>query len=151
MANLLTGPVIVDQGLTLVSTIQQLPLGTKGRDTAGNEYVYVSGVTSGAVGYACVIDETGAVTLLVGSGAVGPVGVMVSALTASTYGWVQVYGKATIYTVGDVADNGLVNSTATAGQVDDASTVRVLGAVFRAARTGAGLTDAQLVYPTYGM
>ena len=151
MANLITGPSIVEQDLTVVSTVQNHPLGTKGRDNAGNEYVYVSGVASGAAGDAVQISSAGATTRLVTSGAVGPVGVLMAALTASTYGWAQIYGKATGTSVGDTADGGLVNTTSTAGGLDDASTTRVVGAVFVGAHTGAGSVTLQLNYPTVNM
>jgi hypothetical protein len=148
MANLLTGPTVVEQDLTLVSAVAQHPLGTRARDTNGNEYVYVQGVASGAVGFACTFDEAGVTVLLKTVTCYGPVGIMMAALVASTYGWVQVYGKGSVYCVATVADNGLMNTTSTDGEVDDASTTRVIGAIFRTGRTGAGLSDCQLNYPT---
>ena len=151
MANFTTGPTIVDQGLDVVSTVMVHPLLTGIVDTAGNKYVYVSGVASGAAKDAVQISSAGATTRLVTSGAVGNVGVLVAALTASTYGWAQVYGKASVTTTGDTADGGLVNTTSTPGAVDDASTTRVLGAVFVGAHTGAGTATVQLTNPTVNM
>ena len=138
MANFTTGPTIVDQGLDVVSTVMVHPLLTGIVDTAGNKYVYVSGVASGAAKDAVQISSAGATTRLVTSGAVGNVGVLVAALTASTYGWAQVYGKASV-------------TTSTPGAVDDASTTRVLGAVFVGANTGAGTATVQLTNPTVNM
>jgi hypothetical protein len=72
-----------------------------------------------------------------------------SANIASQYGWYQIYGSGSALTAGDVADNADVYGTATPGAVDDAVTAgdRVKGALFRAARTGAGLVSIQLFYP----
>ena len=133
-----------------VSTLQQHALGQRAHDASGNEFVYVKGVTSGVVGASATFDEAGTTALVV-SGTKGPVCVFGAILAANTFGWGQIYGLATMLTAGDVADNAEVNITATAGAVDDASTARINNALFRAARTGAGLVAAQISYPTMAM
>lgn len=151
MANLLTGPVIIDaQAIADTSTTALHPLLTKAVDTAGNEYRYVKGVADGIVGAVVGIDETGQVALMV-SGVIGEVGVLMAVLTASLYGWAMVKGSCSVKTAGDVADNAVVQITSTPGAVDDASTTAIGRFVFRAARTGAGLVLAQLCNPTFGM
>lgn len=150
MANL-TGPIQIEaEDTTVVSTVKQYPLLAKSFDTDGNEYRYVQGIADGIVGAVVAIDEAGLCALMV-AGVIGTVGIMCSALVASKYGWVMTRGKGTVITANDVADNGLVNITATPGAVDDASTTRISGFVFRAARTGAGLVSAQLAGATFGM
>lgn len=150
MANL-SGPIWIEaEDTTVVSATAQYPLGAKALGTDGNEYRYVQGCADGIVGAVVAIDEAGLCALMV-SGVIGVVGVMCSILVASRYGWVMTKGSRTVITDGDVADNGLVNITATAGAVDDASTTRISGFVFRAAKTGAGLCLAQLAGSTFGM
>lgn len=150
MANL-TGAIAIEaQDTSVVSSTQLHPLLTKSYDVNGNEYRYVKGITSGIAGAVVAIDEAGLCALMV-SGVIGEVGVMMAALVANTYGWALIKGSASVMTAGDVADNGLVNITSTPGAVDDASTTRVNGMVFRAARTGAGLVLAQLCCSNFGM
>ena len=66
-------------------------LGTRAYDRNGNEYMYVEGVASVAAGDFCTISGARKLVRLAAD-AVGPVGVAMAALVASTYGWVQVGG-----------------------------------------------------------
>lgn len=107
-----------------VDTTQRHPLGTivKASDpTYGSgEFIYVKGVASGtANSWATYNLDDGSTTLLVAN-AIGPVGIMMAALVADTYGWLQISGKAVGKALASYADNGLVWATATAGSVDDA-------------------------------
>lgn len=107
-----------------VDTTQRHPLGTivKAADpTYGSgEFIYVKGVASGAkYAWATYNLDDGSTTLLAAN-AIGPVGVMMAALVASTYGWLQISGKAVGKALAGYVDNALVFATSTAGSVDDA-------------------------------
>lgn len=121
-------PRIGSQPIADVSTTQQHPLGTivRARDigTNGNgegEFLYVKGATSGARGAWVTYDQDGGAVVLLAANAIGPVGIMMSALDAATkFGWIQISGYAVAKAAAAYADNGLVYATATAGTVDDA-------------------------------
>jgi hypothetical protein len=84
------------QAITDVSTTQQHPLGQRIRaydPTYGEgEFVYVKGVASAAVNLLCTVNLYTGVTALTAARSKGLIGVFMSALVASTYGWVQVRG-----------------------------------------------------------
>lgn len=106
------------------STTQQHPFGTRIRayDTTygPGEFVYVKGVASGAVGSVVTFSPYTGVTALATARSKGLVGVMMSALSATTlYGWVQVSGSAVAKSGAAVAGS-TVYLTATPGTVDDA-------------------------------
>lgn len=107
-----------------VDSTQRHPLGTivKASDpTYGSgEFIYVKGVTSGAKYAWATYNLDDGSTALLAANAIGPVGIMMSAMVASTYGWLQISGKAIGKALASYADNGLVFATSTAGSVDDA-------------------------------
>lgn len=147
------------QPITDVSTTQLHPYGTRIKciDTAGTyppaEFVYVKGVTGGAVGLACTYIPSTGVTALTGARSKGLVGIMVSILDATTdFGWIQVSGAAQVLTPADVGAGATVYTTATAGKLDDAVTAGdiVYGANFEAARTGAGAVSVAINNPYVG-
>lgn len=91
--------------------------------TNGNgvgEFQYVKGVANGAEGSWVLIAADDYSTSLLAANDIGPVGVFMGALVASTFGWVQISGKAVAKCAAAFADNGNVYATATAGTVDDA-------------------------------
>lgn len=145
----LTGAVhISPQQLAVTSTNQEFPLGTQMVGSDGKVFIYLKGVASTAIGSWVTFDEAFATALLVAD-AKGAVAVAMSANVANQYGWYQMFGAASALTANDVADNGDVYGTATPGAADDAVVAgdRVKGALFRAARTGAGLVSVQLFNP----
>lgn len=110
--------------ITTVDATQQHNLGkrmfaydaTLGR----GEFVYVKGVASGAAGLlSTYIPGTGTTALTVARSK-GLVGVMMSALVAGTFGWLQIKGLAEIQVNGAVVAGSTVYVTAGAGKVDDA-------------------------------
>lgn len=140
------GPMHIAPGaLDAVDTSAELAIGTEALDGDGNRYKYLSGVASTAIGSVIVFDEAGVTALAVADDK-GPIGVAQAATVANTFGWYLVEGEGDALTANDVADDGDVYLTATPGSVDDAVVVgdRVKGALFRAARTGAGLVSVQL-------
>lgn len=120
-------PQIGLQAITEVSTTQQHPLGTiiRAKDTGDNangegEFVYVKGVANGAEGSWVLYAQDDGATSLLAADAIGPVGVLMAALVAATYGWAQISGKAVAKALVGFVDNANVYATATAGSVDDA-------------------------------
>lgn len=125
-------PLIGFQPIAEVSTTQQHPLGTiiQARDigASGNvngngqgEFIYVKGVTDGARGaWVGINADDGGTTLAVADGVYPLVGVMMSALDATTdFGWCQITGKAVALALTGYADNAAVYLTSTPGSIDD--------------------------------
>lgn len=141
-------------------------LGTRGvydHPTLGSqEFVY--GQASGAVtglGFVCV--ETANFTFAMattantagGAGGHGSrVGVAQAPMANGQFGWFQIYGRSSVRTAGPVALGTRLNTTATAGAVDDDGTAgaRVInGAVLQAAAAGAETNASGVLnYPTVG-
>jgi hypothetical protein len=131
--------------LTTVDTAVTNPLGTRRRDDAGNEYIYLQGVASTAAGDVVTYDEAFLTARSVAS-AVGPVAVALAAVLASQFGWYVIDGSATVNTSAAVADNAKLFLTATAGSVDDTSVAgdQIVGMIARSAAGGAATITAQL-------
>lgn len=126
-------------------------LGTKKRSIDGKEFIYLKGVASLAVGDAVVFDESGTSARLSTSTAVAqPVAVAMAANTSSSnYSWFQIYGLATV-NAGTVAADAYLQSSASAGAVDDTTTAgkTIVGAT-SASATASGQITAWLNYPFY--
>lgn len=142
-------------------------LGTVGGyDDPSNGYQeFVYGRADGAVtgaGYLCV-EETGfdfamASTTTTAPGASGfgtRCGAAQAALADNEYGWFQIYGKGSLRTLASAAKGTQLNSTGTAGAVDDDATAgseAIEGLVLLTATGGAAATNADAVfsYPSVG-
>lgn len=116
------------QPIDEVSTTKQHELGTivqaVDRGSNGNgvgEFIYVKGVSSGALGaWVGINADDGGTTLAVANGIYPLVGIMMSVMDATTdYGWCQITGKAVGLALASFADNAQVYLTSTAGSVDD--------------------------------
>ncbi len=147
MIKLMTDPTAVDSE-------QKFAFLTRAFDKNGYEYVYLKGVASTVQYSPVVYDESGVTVLADSQGTApanaGPIAVAQAIVDATTeYGWYMINGK-TYMISGDVADNGQVYLTTTAGTVDDAdvASALVIGAWFRGA-DDADTTKAlvQIVYP----
>lgn len=148
----------VGADINKVSTTPLFELGTVAISTDGKEYVYVksgSGGVSGP-GYVVNIDEAYvAILLSTSNDARGDlVGVGVIAATVDQYTWVQRKGVANIYVNASCAANTRLNTTSSAGAIDDDGTsgsITVDGIVLTTARGGtAGLAPAMLNYCVQG-
>jgi hypothetical protein len=119
---------------TDIHTEARNPVGARRFDAAGNEYIYLKGVASTAIGTWVSFDEAGLTIRLV-TNAQGRVAVACAAVVASNWGWYQIYGSAQGLALTAFADNGKVYITSTDGSVDDAdvATTLVNGAVGRSA------------------
>lgn len=134
-------------------------------DPAAGYKEYVYGRANGAItiGYACVeqdgFDFTMATTTNTAGGASGHgtrVGVAMATLADNEYGWFQVYGKGSVRTAASAAVGTRLNTTATAGQLDDDGTAgarAINGIVLFTATGGVAATNAnaRLSYPSVGV
>lgn len=148
MANLTGSPVVFHSDTSTVDTSQQVPLGTRGYDTSGNEYIYLQGVASTAAGNWVIFDENYATTLLAANG-VGPVAIAMAAISATTkYGWYQIFGKNTIAKTDTVAADKALYIDGTAGRADDAGVAGdiIVGAYSMAADVS-NVTTVSINYP----
>lgn len=149
-----------------VDTTKQFALGSKFETNDGNgtkEYIYgrANGAVTGA-GYLCV-EATGGDWAMVSTTTTAPgaeghgarCGAAQAALADNEYGWFQVYGKGSLRTLASAAKGTRLNSTATAGALDDDGTAgaeAINGVVLGTATGGAAATnsDAFFSYPTVG-
>lgn len=124
----------------------------------GKEYVFVqaNGAITGA-GYVVVLDENyQAAMLSTSNDAAGEhVAVAPYAFADNDYGFVQVKGPCDIRVAASAAANAQLNSTATAGQIDDDAAVGsfdITGAILTTANGASAGTAAGLVnYPSIAM
>jgi hypothetical protein len=123
---------------------------TRKKDNLGNEYIYLKGLATTALGSWVTFDEVG-VTALLAANAIGQVAIAQAATVASTWGWYLIAGSCQGKVAASFADNGNIYATATAGTVDDAIVAgdRVKCATGRSAidATVSGCALVQVLYP----
>lgn len=133
-------------------------LGDRFTSHDGKEYVYVQ--ASGAItgeGYVVTVDEDYQAAMLSTSNDAGGdlVAVAPAAFADDDYGWVQVKGKADIRVAASAAANTALNTTGTAGQLDDDGAVGsfdIDGLVLTTANgASAGTAEGVLNYPQIAM
>lgn len=149
---------VIAQAIDEVSTTPKMQLGTRVRaqdvDTTTAlgecEFIYVKGVSSGAAGLWAGYYSDDWTTVLAVADGIYPLGIMMSAMDASTkYGWLQIWGKVSQAKCRTAfADNGRVFLTASVGVVDDASVAgdRVVNAKGASTST-ARAADFEIYYP----
>ena len=93
-------------------------LGTRIKDTDGNEYIFMNGVASTIKGSWVTFDEDYKTTLLVAN-AIGPVAVAMAAIVANKYGWYQIFGSALACISANSADNTVIGFETTSGYAGD--------------------------------
>ena len=129
-------------------------LGDRYVDDAGREYVFVvaGGAITGAA-YVCTIDAAYSATMLsTANDARGNlVGIPLAAFASGEFGWLQVKGPSTIRVLASAVANTRLNTTATAGALDDDGTVgamQVQGAYITTTNGGATANVAAILnYP----
>lgn len=151
---------IGSQPITERSTTAQHRLGRRmqcmdvgSTDYGVGEFIYAKGVASCAAKDWVVVPSDSFTLVRAVANSVGPIGVAMAALTASYYGWVQIYGKAAANCLTQYADNGYVFLTSTAGSIDDASVAGdwISGAVGASAATVGDLhAEFELSFPFAG-
>lgn len=118
--------------------------GTKG-------YIYVQDSGSGITGdgYVALVDGSAFTAVMAttttaapGTGSGKLAGVARAAIAASGYGWLQIFGAGTVRNNALCAAYTIINTTATAGQLDDDATVgaRVIDGIVLDVTTGASAT-----------
>lgn len=129
-------------------------LGSRYTDHNSNEFVFVKASAAIAQYDAVTYDETyqTVVAPVSTSNDAGgdKVGVAPVAFASGEYGWLQIYGAGTVNALASCAANVRLNSTATAGSLDDdgtAGSFAIDGIVLTAARGGSAPTACVLNYP----
>lgn len=126
----------------------------------GYMYVLAGGAITGS-GYVCDVDGSTfsavmstTTTTAPAAGAGKSVGVARAAIASGSYGWLQVYGQGIVRVAANAAIYTNLNSTATAGQLDDDATAGaevIDGIVMDAAVGGsAGTAAAWINWPRVG-
>lgn len=132
----------------LVDGTQKQRLGLRKLDAARNEYIYLKGVSSNAVGSWVSFNTTSYVAVLLAADAVGSVGISMSTATGSQWGWFMVKGFYASSKSDTVSAAGGLFIDGTAGRVDDQSVAGdfVNGAVSTAA-DATNILPVQISYP----
>lgn len=126
-------------------------------------YIYVqdSGSAITGDGYVALVDGSAFTAVMAttttsapGAGAGKLAGVARAAIAASGYGWLQIFGAGTVLTGASCAAYTVINTTATAGQLDDDAAVgaEVIDGIVLDTATGASAaaTAAFLNWPKVG-
>lgn len=121
-------------------------------DFTGPGYLGVEGLLPG--NFSMITTANTAAGQLGGHGS--RVGCPQALLTAGQFGWFQVFGVGSLRTLASAAVGTRLNTTATAGAVDDDGTANsraINGIVLKTATGGAAATnaDARFSYPTVGV
>ena len=147
---LLTGVSQVFTGdTTTIDTVQKYDFGTRARDTAGNEYVYLKGVASTVLGSWVTFDELGVTTLLVAN-AIGPVAVAMAIIdSTSEYGWYCIYGTCEASIAANSSADKAIGFETSSGVAGDGKAAGdcISGAVQRDTTTTAAVVTVQINYP----
>jgi hypothetical protein len=139
-----------------IDSSKKFRLGTRVKDSAANEYIYLTGVASTAAGSWVAYDELGITQLLdadVAASMVSPIAVAKAAVDASTeFGWYLIWGKGLANVEASFADNSKIFANAVAGSSDDSGTAgnQIVGANGRSA-IASGQATVQLAYPVCGV
>lgn len=150
MPNLTGSPHIFSGDTTVVDTSATAALLQRARDASGNEYIYLKGTASTAIGDFVAILSTGESmrTLQANS---GPLAVACAAVTANTsYGWYQIYGvtPATTNIATDAnADGKPLYVSSTAGRAT--TTITGSDSIVGAIGVGAAASNAGKAFLNY--
>jgi hypothetical protein len=157
-------PTQVSAGTAADPAVAQLgQLGFNVTSAGIKGYIYVKDSGSGITGdgYVALVDGSAFTAVMAttttsapGTGAGKAVGVARAAVTAGYYCWLQIYGPGTIRTSASCAAYTLINTTATAGQLDDDATAGaevIDGIVLDTATGGAAAVTAGFIqWPRVG-
>lgn len=127
-------------------TTAQFTPGTLHVDNLGNRYRYVKAVAAAVLQELSIIDDSFNLqalitTSLAGSAANFSLGCGLFAIAIGSYGFVQTSGVFQIIAAGAMVANAKAQTTTTPGQIDDATTVTIVG--LSAYNTVAGSGKAQ--------
>ena len=137
-------------------TVAQFALGTRMKGAGSKEYVYVQADGAIAANDVVILTEAyqaDAIDTTNSAGAIGDLcGVAEGALADNEYGWIQIKGACTVNVASSAAANTVLNSTATAGRIDDDATSgaeTIIGLVTTAAESS-NEAAGMLNYPYIG-
>lgn len=148
-----------DQVDTAFTSGKTFAAGNRAHDYNGKQYVYVKASSAIAQYDVCTIDPATYSTTVAPLGTANDargnlVGVAPVAIASGSYGWLQIYGAATINVLASCAANVRLNTTGTAGSPDDdgtASSMVIDGLYLTTARgSTAGSAPGVLNYPAVG-
>lgn len=148
-------------GMNTAKTITDLTLGKgfglgdRNTDSSGNDWIFVKASAAIAQYDVVTVDSTYSTTVAPLStsndGRGNIVGVAPVAFASGDYGWLQVKGPCTMNVLASCAANVRLNTTATAGSLDDdgtATSMQVQGIYLTAARAASnGSAPGILNYP----
>lgn len=138
---------------------KRFALGDRYVDHNGKEWVFCQATTAlTGAGYLAIYSEAYACAMVTTSNdAIGDnLGVPAVAAGSSDYVWLQIYGPSNVLCVSATAANARLNTTATAGQLDDngsaSAGMEVVGIVVTtsSASSAQGLNPCVLSYPRCG-
>ena len=137
MANLSGAPLIFHGNTTSTDSTAQVPVGTRAKDTSSNEWIYLLGTASTAVGTWVTYNVGSSTSALLTAGAVGPVAIAGTSTTAGLYGWYMVAGMFSNASTDTTAADKPLYIDGTDGRADDAFVAadRIHNAVSQAADT----------------
>lgn len=152
MTNTLLGAAVGSK-----STSAEFELNARHFDpNTGKEFIYIQAGEALTANAAVVITEAGQAEMVdttsTASAKGDRVGVVSIAFDNDDYGWAQIYGACTLSVGSSAAANTTLNSTATAGRLDDDATsgAEVINGVVTTAAESSNLAAAILTYPTVG-
>ena len=134
---------LIGVSLTAPAATSSFRLGSRHEDESGNEYVYVhaNGAITGA-GYTCIIDSAYEAAMVSTSNdlANNMIGIPLAAFADNDYGWLAVKGTAQVRATSGALLNVSLNTTGTAGLLDDDATAGSFKVVGLALTATAGST-----------
>lgn len=146
----------IDQTYTTISDGKGVTPGTTFRSFQNKTYIFVKASGALAVGDVVTYDETFTTTVVALStdnDAEGdPLGVAVVAIPSGSYGWIQIEGVTAFSVLASCAANVQLNTTATAGALDDDATndaFPAIGLYLTVAATGAAVTSGVIQNKAY--
>lgn len=147
--------------LSLTHTDPQFGLGQQAEGAENSRWVYCQADGDGVTGegYVVLLDEDFAADMIDTSNSDGAFGqrvaVAATAVGANEYFWAQIRGKADIRVAASAAANTTLNTTGTAGEIDDDATngaEEIDGLILTTANGGAaGTAEGILNDPTVGV
>lgn len=147
------------QDVSLQSSTPEYVLGTVASSNDGNYYQYVKAGEAITQYATCLIDENYNIVMATTTTSAPDAGqgkavcVPQIALTNAYYGWVLVKGTGSVLGAASCVKYTELNTTATAGTLDDDATAGaevISGIVFDTTLTGAAATSAVINYPFVG-
>lgn len=144
---------------TRVDAAAEFPVGMVVKEDSGVELMYMKAGTGGATeGKVAYYDANFVATLLTtanGADRIGhPLVVAITTLLVDEYGWYMRAGEGNVDVAASCEDGVQLNTTATAGRLDDDGTAGarlIMGISLIGAATDAGIYPAHITYPTVGI